>query len=753
MSSPPPQPGPLCAAGCRPRPDSETCACGFGYVNSEGVWVGGDQVRAGLAAPRPEDAERLELYRKQQSASQSKAVTSENQNPKTSSHPQQYSFSLDDGRSSEMTGSSGRRKRHRQIAHDCVVLAALIIGLLWLISPQPPIRNNSGAFSWSPLAHDGRVELGQLNPLLQAEDFQWLKLVPATVLVYSTCFRDFKCARLRVPFDWNDLTGDTDTHVDIAVIRLPARVHVTDPRYGGAIIINPGKGGPGVSGVGEILWAGKRFQRIVDSPLDPLSAPESSKYFDIISFDPRGINNTTPRLQCYPTAAAEMRWEYQLSTQETIDHSDTAFGIAWARARAMGQSCLHSNSSLDSARLSNFTNTTPTAADMVEIIEQHGNWRSQTARAWLDKACEKTKDTVDRHSIISRTQWTPGQEKLQYWGFSYGTALGSTFATMYPEKVRRMILDGVIDIDDYFRGEWLKNLQDTDAIMNRFFEYCYQSGPNACAFYDKSPAQIEQNLELLLQSLQHQPMPVPGTETIGPDIITSSDVMRLIKTTLYSPLEMFPFLANLLANLMKGNGSEFAVYKAEYTLPRCPYKNGDQGSYECDPDGFSWEGFTSISCTDGNDISNMSAETFKEYTQILRNQSRWMGGTWAELRLKCVGWDATAAWKLEGPIVAATHHPLLLLGNTLDPVSPIANAHNATHRFKDSVVLQQDTEGHCSYAAPSACTDSVIRDYFSTGTLPPVGKICTPDAKPFSGISNYAGHQEIALRTLKNKPI
>lgn len=58
-----------------------------------------------------------------------------------------------------------------------------------------------------------------------------------------------------------------------------------------------------------------------------------------------------------------------------------------------------------------------------------------------------------------------GAPMLQYLGFSYGTFLGNTFGSMFPDRVKRMVLDGVVDATDYTAQGWITNLQDTDKVM------------------------------------------------------------------------------------------------------------------------------------------------------------------------------------------------------------------------------------------------------------------------------------------------
>jgi hypothetical protein len=67
------------------------------------------------------------------------------------------------------------------------------------------------------------------------------QILPVEHLVWHACFHDFKCARLRVPLDWRANSSETKGNVDIAVIKLEARVSILDPSYGGVVVLNPGK--------------------------------------------------------------------------------------------------------------------------------------------------------------------------------------------------------------------------------------------------------------------------------------------------------------------------------------------------------------------------------------------------------------------------------------------------------------------------------------------------------------------------------
>jgi pimeloyl-ACP methyl ester carboxylesterase len=261
-----------------------------------------------------------------------------------------------------------------------------------------------------------------------------------------------------VPLDWNNQSMDT-RRVAVALIKLPSKVQTSDPRYGGSIIINPGiltilpdraraitnliylPGGPGGSGINFARSYGHHLQNIADSPLSPddtRSTNISNKYFDIVSFDPRGVGYTTPAFICFPDATQRMNWNIASDAEGLLGSSSTAFELMWARKHALANACC-SRMAVDksgNSGLGAYMSTPVVATDMKAIVGALSRLRTGSLNRYLNT----------KSSSIESTN------KIQYWGFSYGTLLGETFAAMYPGLVGRMVLDGVVDADRHYAG-------------------------------------------------------------------------------------------------------------------------------------------------------------------------------------------------------------------------------------------------------------------------------------------------------------
>ena len=332
---------------------------------------------------------------------------------------------------------------------------------------------------------------------------------------------------------------------------------------------------------------------------------------------------------------------------------------------------------------------------------------------------------------------------------SYGSILGATLSAMFPERIKRAVLDGVADSHDYMAGGWSTNLRDTDLTFVKLAEYCYEGGPENCAIYDKDgPAMIAYNVQNTITELRSNPISIPGNSAHGPRVVTYNDWLVFVRDIVYHPLLYFPTTTQILHEMRLGEGTTLAAWKAEHGP-----KSGDPPSEKCINDGpysrscFSsyqiWDATYGIACSDGLSRVNQSKQEYREYAEHIIAQSRLIGASWASIQLPCTAWHARPHWRYNDNFHNKTAHPILFAGNTIDPVTPLYNAVLMAKGFEGAGVLHQNSEGHCTYASPSMCTGKALREYFQSGTLPGskgavygwkgYGALCKPDRIPFDG--------------------
>ncbi|KAJ7218445.1 hypothetical protein GGX14DRAFT_560786 [Mycena pura] len=128
-----------------------------------------------------------------------------------------------------------------------------------------------------------------------------------------------------------------------------------------------------------------------------------------------------------------------------------------------------------------------------------------------------------------------GFEKLQYWGISYGSVLGATFATLFPDKVGRLIIDGVEDMDSYYTSNATNMMVDVNANLQAFFDGCHKAGPDVCPFYAPSPSAIAAKLDVLTSSVKEQPLLVVTPDSHG--IVDFGFLRNAILDSLFAPYD------------------------------------------------------------------------------------------------------------------------------------------------------------------------------------------------------------------------
>ncbi|KAG7446178.1 alpha/beta-hydrolase [Guyanagaster necrorhizus] len=498
-----------------------------------------------------------------------------------------------------------------------------------------------------------------------SQSFAWLDLPASYALEWVDCYTGFQCSNLKVPLNYSN--PDSNETIVLAIIQYPSPLPVNSTDYKGPLLFNDG--GPGGSGVDYVLEQGVYYSQMFQDQ------------YDIVGFDPRGVARST-RVSFYETGVERALWGYNIAV-ELMGRPD-GVANAWAQATITGQLAAER----DTGILAHI-NTDQTARDMLKITEAYG------------------------------------REKLQYWGFSYGTVLGVTFAAMFPDKIERMVLDGVVDADNYYATLWSDNLLDSNKTLQTFFDGCFQVGPDGCPFYASSPDTIKQNLDDLYTAIRARPLPVRLPTGYG--VVDYARMHYSVFAALYTPQSSFLTLAQGLSDLAQGNGD--IIFNMTYFSP-----------FECSCDDPSalltasvQDSMIAIICNDGLPVPR-NVEAAEEYYADLSAQFEW-ASIWAGIRIGCSGWPDYPKTNFRGPFTGNTSYPILFVANTADPVAPLSAAKKMASGFDGSVVLTQDSPGHCSIAANSPCTEGYIRDYFINGTLPESDTICPIVGGLFDDIS------------------
>lgn len=498
-----------------------------------------------------------------------------------------------------------------------------------------------------------------------------------------------QCAFFDVPRDYSNPT--TDDTVSIFMRKLPATVSAENRL--GTILTNPG--GPGGSGNSFIIGGGEELSKIVEGR------------YDIIGFDPRGVNLTGPSTGCFDVEAKALHSEYK----------QTLFGVPFPH-----------------------TSTDAERVFVTKLSDLHGGHNA----ACLKNGNRNMLESVGTASVVqdmARIVEALGEDGLNYWGYSYGTILGATFAAMRPDLVKRMVLDGVSNSESYFNDvlQWGRDgMAETHKTLTGFLSTCAEAGPKYCDFAiptnksgkAETTESLRKRLNALYTRLSIQPIVVADSVS-GAGILTASDLQTLVLGVLYSP-GLWSEATRILTQIEQGDasGAYSFMYYAYSEIHSQPYTqnvfNKSMQIYA------TRESLRPILCSD-TAPTNISINSYVDYYREMGKISP-VGEPWARITGSCRGWSFRANQRYTGPWTTAkglkkTKFPILFLSLDADPVTPLSSAVKMSRGFgKDSATLLiQQGYGHCTTAHPSLCTVKNVRDYFIDGKVPANGTHCTPE--------------------------
>ncbi|KAJ5578152.1 uncharacterized protein N7459_007116 [Penicillium hispanicum] len=514
----------------------------------------------------------------------------------------------------------------------------------------------------------------------------WALIAPSTNLKWTSCFDNFTCARLEVPLDYGDPPGNAS----IAFMKIAAQNATKDTPN---LLVNPG--GPGGSGIQLIQEQGQTLVEMIES-------------YNIVGFDPRGVGESGPSIDCWP-GHPERGAEYErLFYSQTSNASSTALDTQYYAAEIFGKACTETVGG--SKGNASFISTPAMAQDMLTYINAEQEAVGKLAN----------------------------DSKISYLGVSYGTVLGATFAHLFPDRIDKMILDGVFVPSDYYNLGWRTNLYDTDKVLSSFSDYCHQAGASNCTFWGPSVHNISRRLNQLVEDLKYHPIPIQSSEACEiPLLGTYSALKEYILETLYSPLTDFPELADVLSGLERGNTSAFMSAIVSGSLPASPCNNGTART-TTDVD-------TLIKCVDGYSGQHFKdIDVYRDYVDTLATQSQFFGEVWSNnangVSCRAVNVKPPKSARLSDSIMdpRRTSYPIMFVTSELDPITPKRGAYKMSSVFPGSIVIEQKSVGHTAIASASSCLLTKIQSYLN-GELPKANTTCQPDTLPFQGSGSPLG--------------
>ncbi|KAH8111001.1 Alpha/Beta hydrolase protein [Phellopilus nigrolimitatus] len=491
-------------------------------------------------------------------------------------------------------------------------------------------------------------------------------------IVWTPCGDNIECGRLEVPLDYFNASLGT---ASLALARYPA----TNKRIG-TLLTNPG--GPGGSGVNYLYRAGKHLSDMLEGR------------YDIVSWDPRGINGSTPRIECLAS-----------QTEQDILFANTHEEV------------------LPDAR--NLTDEYDRAA-FVAGLKLADARNAVYARLCHERSGETLKHvgtaTVVRDLVRLYAELESEDALINFWGFSYGTIVGSYLVNMFPDRVGKIVIDGVVNPDLWANTHvhtWPKDdFVDTEKDLRNFYTACAEAGPDRCALASpgSTASSISNEIDGLLARLYEQPLAVWNATRPGP--LTASMIQAMTFSFLYRPPN-WPTLATNLAAALAGDGVptvQYFLQNIELNTTVAPRTTAAIYAVQCvDTPEFPAD----------VDPTKALEDMLHEMTVAQQQTSHHFSALDIDL---CQHWTARETERFTGPFNHTLKNEILVIGNTADPITPVQNARAVNEMMPQSTRLViQDGSGHCSTAMSSLCTARTLRAYFLEGELPENGLVCATD--------------------------
>jgi pimeloyl-ACP methyl ester carboxylesterase len=303
---------------------------------------------------------------------------------------------------------------------------------------------------------------------------------------------------------------------------------------------------------------------------------------------------------------------------------------------------------------------------------------------------------------MDRIRRAVGDEKLTYVGYSYGTYLGTLYAKLFPKKVRALVLDGAIDPNLSAVEIGAEQAGGFERSLDAFLANCSQN--RRCPFYNAGDSAGA--FDRLAAQVDGQPLAADDGRTLG-----GGEFDLGVAQALYSGEEGYPQLEQALAAAARGDGDRLLALSDEYT------GREEDGTYDS-----SQPAFWAIGCRDGPAVGGPDA--FAAAEPQFRAAAPRVGVSLLNAGLICAYWPVPPVRSL-APFRIDDLPPILVIGTTNDPATPLKWSEGLAQEISSSVLLTAEGTQHTAFVtAFNGCVDDKVVTYLVDLQPPPDGTKC-----------------------------
>ncbi len=426
--------------------------------------------------------------------------------------------------------------------------------------------------------------------------------------------------------------------IEIAALKLAA----TGGSKKGSLLVNPG--GPGGSG----------YDFVKDAGATNISDKVRAAY-DVVGFDPRGVKRSAP-VTCLTDAERD-------ANRAKIYKLDTDAGLAEALAdnKAIAAKC----------------------AEKTGPVLGHV-------------------DTVSAAKDLDILRGVLNDTKLNYLGYSYGTFLGSTYASLFPDNVGRMVLDGAMDPSLSYEELTSGQAKAFEKAIRAYVTHCLQS--SGCPFTG-TPDDAVRQIQDVIAAVEANPRPAKDGRVVNASMFVSGFILPFYND------DNWPVLTQALDSAMKGDLSPM-LRLSDFGADREP-----NGTYSAN----STFAFTAINCLDYPMSSDTAAMRAEE--QQLRQLSPTLGYYFAYGGTSCKDWPYKNL-RTPAPVEYKGSAEIVVVGTTGDPATPVEWASALRKQLGTASLLTWKGEGHTAYGRSNSCIEKAVDGYLVDGKTPADNTVC-----------------------------